>query len=106
MEMVSKKLAPILQIGDSHPSADDEGEGKMATDGEATTISDAVAAVPSIEEKMEVREAIRGRKESVIVKGTKVLWGNSSCTIEISLILMSWQPGHFMQYINWMKEQN
>ena len=75
MEMVSKKLAPILQIGDSHPSADDEGEGKMATDGgQATTDGDTVTAVPSIEEKMEVREAIRGRKESVIVKGTKVLW--------------------------------
>ena len=46
----------------------------MATDsGQATTDGDTVTAVPSIEEKMEVREAIRGRKESVIVKGTKVL---------------------------------
>jgi hypothetical protein len=32
-----------------------------------------VASGPSIEEKMDVREVIRGRKESVVVKGTKVL---------------------------------
>ena len=74
MEVISKKLAPILQIGESHPS--DEDEDKMAMDSSqatTTTSSDDVAAVPSMEEKMEVREAIRGRKESVIVKGTKVL---------------------------------
>ena len=37
------------------------------------TSETAAAADLSIQEKMEVREAIRGRKESVIVKGTKLL---------------------------------
>ena len=71
MEEVSKKLAPILQVGDSHHL---EKEDKMANSGQACTIASApMAAASSIQEKIEVREAIRGRKESVIVKGTKVL---------------------------------
>ena len=70
MEEVSKKLAPILQVGDSYHSEKDD---KMADSGQAPT-SAPMAAAPSIQEKIEVREAIRGRKESVIVKRTKVLW--------------------------------
>ena len=73
MDEVSKKLAPILQVGDSRHS----GEDKMADvdSGQAATRTSetAAAADPSIQEKMEVREAIWGRKESVIVKGTKIL---------------------------------
>ena len=70
MEEVGKKLAPILQVGDSHLS--DNEEDKMADSGETPT-SNTMATAPSVEEKMEVREAIRGRKESVIVKDSKVL---------------------------------
>ena len=70
MEEVSKKLAPILQVGDGHHS--DSEEDKMA-DSVPAPSSKPVVAAPSAREKMEVREAIRGRKESVIVKETKVL---------------------------------
>ena len=70
MEEIGKKLAPILQIGDSHLS--DSEEDKMADSGETPT-SDTIAAAPLVQEKMDVREAIRGRKESIIVKDSKVL---------------------------------
>ena len=74
MEEVSKKLAPILQVGDSRPS-DEEDKMVDVDNGQATTLTSETAAAtdPSVQEKMEVLEAIRGWKESVIVKGTKVL---------------------------------
>ena len=65
MEDVSKKLAPIIQLD---MEGQDEGDEDKMAEPEAP---DETAA--SAREAMEVREAIRGRKESVIVKKTKVL---------------------------------
>ena len=65
MEEVSKKLAPILQLGDHSDGGEGEGE---VVDPEAPS-----EIATSAEEAMEVREAIRGRKESIIIKETKVL---------------------------------
>ena len=62
MEEVSKKLAPIIQL-------DVEGH----EEGEEENMATPEAAAASAREAMEVREAIRGRKESIIVKKTKVL---------------------------------
>ena len=74
MEEVSKKLAPILQVGDNHPTDEEDKMADVDSGQAATRTSEtAAAADPSIQEKMEVREAIWGRKESVIVKGTKIL---------------------------------
>ena len=70
MEEVGKKLAPILQVGDSHHSGNEED--KIADSEQAPQASETTAAA-SVQEKMEVMEAIRGRKESIIVKETKVL---------------------------------
>ena len=44
----------------------------MADSEQAPQASETTAAA-SVQEKMEVMEAIRGRKESIIVKETKVL---------------------------------
>ena len=66
MQEVSKKLAPILQLGEDHH---DQGEADER--GDKTTEQQKKEAM--VQEASEMREAIRGRKESVIVKDTRVL---------------------------------
>lgn len=72
IEEVSKKLAPILQLGEGHQLENGDSEDKVAEPG-VTPLETAASNSRSIQEASEVREAIRGRKESVIVKETKVL---------------------------------
>ena len=82
MQEVSKKLAPILQLGVDHQTEADEEER------EEDKSKDQQKKEVLVQEATEVREAIRGRKESVIVKDTRVLW--AAANHDIQLIGSSW----------------
>ena len=72
MEEVSKKLAPILHLGEGHHVEDDSNEEKSG-EPEVPLETAAASSSRSALEASDLREAIRGRKESIIVKETKVL---------------------------------
>ena len=66
MHEVSMKLAPILQVGESHEEA-------AADEDQPAGVAQPPVDKVDVSAQEELRDAIRGRKESVIVEGSRVL---------------------------------